>query len=136
MPFPLSSTRFSERHVVPNDSYAIASAVNEISRFRINRAFMAIISKSAAYTIEAEEDRIILVNASGGAVTITLPEAANADSCEYVIKATNVAGGSVTIDADGSETIDGSANFVLSTQYHSVRLASDGTTWHVTGRHT
>lgn len=61
--------------------------------------------------------------------TVTLPTAAAAEGLTFNIKTT--VAGTVTVDASGSETIDGAANFQLTVQYQSVTLYSDGTTWHV-----
>lgn len=54
--------------------------------------------------------QIVLVDTSGGAVTLTLPSAASA--AEITVK--NVAGAnSVTLDGAGAQEIDGSATLVL-----------------------
>lgn len=82
---------------------------------------------TADYTVE---DRITVVKAddTGGAITITLPPAANnEDRHLHVKKVGNTA--SVTIDADGSETIDGATTLILTTQYESAHLYCDGAEW-------
>jgi hypothetical protein len=129
MSFPLSPVSFPELFPRPDKPRELAEGVSELSRFRIARAFVHIITVTAAYTISAEEDRIVLVDASGGAVTVTLPAAANADAAFYGVKAIDVTGGNVTVDGDGAETIDGAANVVLNVQYQSVFVISDGTQW-------
>ena len=56
--------------------------------------------------------KIVAADASGGAFTITLPAGATVDPEGYIIKnvgATN----NVTVDADGTEDIDGSLTLVL-----------------------
>lgn len=139
MTFPLSPTDFPERFPSPDSPREMAEAISEISRFRLHRAFRNIITVAADYTIEAEWDRVILVDASGGAVVVTLPAAANADATEYVIKALDVTGGNVSVTPLATEEIDGAGAgvaYVLAVQYHLVRVASDGTAWWVTGRHT
>ena len=62
-----------------------------------------------------------------GTVTITLPAGHAADDT-IIVKKTG-SGGTVTVDANGAETIDGVANYVMSIQYESVTLISDGTNW-------
>ena len=37
----------------------------------------------------------------------------------------------ITLDGNSSETIDGAATFVLSTQYESVTIISNGTGWYI-----
>ena len=79
----------------------------------------------------ADED-VVLVDddTAGGAVTINLPPALNNE--ERVVRVKKLGStGNVTIDADGSETIDGSTTLVSSTQYTSYTLFCDGTEWHI-----
>lgn len=80
-------------------------------------------------------DRLIAVNTSS-ARTINLPACADArDSAEIIVKdATGSAGtNNITIDAAGSETIDGALTRVINTNYGSVRLLCDGVSnWLVT----
>lgn len=83
--------------------------------------------KTAAYTL-TKADQGVLADAASGAITITLPAAASCKYRQFWIKkidATN----NVTVDGAGSETIDGATTKVLSTQYESVVLVSDGTEW-------
>lgn len=76
-------------------------------------------------------DGTILVNSNSGALTITLPLAN--DYTEYIIrvKKTDSSANVVTIDGNGSETIDGAANTTLSAQYDAVTIVSDGSNWHI-----
>ena len=78
------------------------------------------------YTI-TESD--YLVNVTSGSPTITLPTAVGIQGREYCIK--NSGTGSVTLDGDGSETIDGTATKIFS-QYTSITVVSDGANWIVT----
>lgn len=70
------------------------------------------------------------VNASGGAVVISLPPAASA-SGRYDVKKIDASANTVTIDPAGSETIDGGATLVISTQYQNRTFQSDGANWWV-----
>lgn len=69
------------------------------------------------------------VDASGANRTVTLPPANPAARRIYVIKKLDSSGNTVTIDGDGSETIDGATTKVISTQYAGVMIQSDGTNW-------
>lgn len=71
----------------------------------------------------------VLVDATGGARTITLPAAASHTHRIYNIKKIDVSGNAVTIDGAGAETIDGAATQVLAAQYDSYTIQSDGTEW-------
>ena len=77
-----------------------------------------------SYTAAAGD---FVVASNTGTVTITLP-AGHSVNDTIIVKKTG-ASGTVTVDANASETIDGALTFPLSTQYDSVTLISDGTNW-------
>lgn len=86
-------------------------------------------TKAANYTAVVT-DGIILVDASGGPVTITLYSGANIGNTLFLaIKKIDSSGNAVTIDGEGSETIDDAASVSLTTQHEIVRLIPDGTNW-------
>ena len=89
--------------------------------------------KSADYTVTpADFGAAITVDASGGARTVTLPPAATAgEGFKLVVKKSDTSSNAVTIDGDGSETIDGATTKVLRLPYQSAALVCDGTKWHV-----
>lgn len=91
---------------------------------------VAYVSKTSAYTATSS-DCVISCDASGGAFTITLPTASGIAGRLYRIKKSDTSGNAVTIDPNGSETIDGSSTKSLTTAYDSVDLISDGTNWEV-----
>lgn len=93
----------------------------------------AVAAKTAAYTVTIDDaTKIIAVDASSGAVTITLLAAATAgDGFEITVKKTDSSSNAVTIDGDGSETIDGATTLVLDSQYASASLRSDASNWHI-----
>ena len=73
-------------------------------------------------------DHMVLVNTSS-ARTINLPAAATAKAgAEVIIKdATgSAAANNITVDASGTETIDGALTKTISTNYDSLRLVCDG----------
>lgn len=82
------------------------------------------------------DDHYIIVDTSTIAITINLPSAATAfdtdSSREYVIKDNgNAAANNITINADGSDLIEGSGSTTISTNYGLLRLITDGTNWFV-----
>ena len=90
------------------------------------------VSKTANYTVtESDRDKVILVDATSGAVTITLLAAATAgDGFRVVIKKIDSSGNAVTIDGNLSETIDGNTTSTLATQYDSDNLICNGSNWY------
>lgn len=67
---------------------------------------------------------------AGGAagITVTLPAVASGKM--VIVKKTDSAAGSVTVQRGGTSTIDGGNTIVLYYQYESVTLVCDGTNWH------
>lgn len=90
----------------------------------------AVASKTAAYTATALDD-LILCDATSGAFTVTLPKAADNNGKELTVKKTDASANAVTLDGNGSETIDGAATVALSSRYASRTIRSDGTNWHI-----
>ena len=91
---------------------------------------MSITSKTAAYTATASDYSIICGGTSS--YTISLPQASTCSGRVYVIKKTSASMiYTVTIDPNGTETIDGSLTRGISTQYDSVMIQSDGSNWFV-----
>lgn len=81
-------------------------------------------------TFNADADSITIVDTSGGAATITLPDPS---TTEYVTIKDNGSGevNNITINQNSSETIDGSTSHVISSNYGSAKLVSDGTNWYI-----
>ena len=74
-----------------------------------------------------DDDFLLLADATGGAITITLPPAADVLYQIFIIKRLNSGANSVIVDGDGAETIDGAANKTLLNQYDAINVVSDGT---------
>jgi len=74
---------------------------------------------------------LVKVNASGN-TTITLPAATSHTDRVYTIINIHSAG-TVTIDANGTETIDGEETILLNLQYQYVTIVCDGDEWFIIG---
>ncbi len=84
---------------------------------------------TTTYTALSTDSVLLCNNASG--VTVTLLAAATAgDGFKLIIKNLH-ATASVTVDGNGSETIDGGTTATLATQYESITIVSDGSNWHI-----
>jgi hypothetical protein len=73
----------------------------------------------------------VAVDASGGAITITLPAAASCTGRQYDILKADSSANAVTVDGNGTETINGAATKVLSNQYTAVTIRSNGSGWYI-----
>lgn len=67
---------------------------------------------------------VILVDASSGAVTITLPPITR-DGKVFDIKKVDSSANAVTVDGDGTEPIDDALTVTLSSQYDDVSICAE-----------
>lgn len=87
-------------------------------------------AQTSSYTATAT-DSFIDADATGGAVTITLPTAVTCPGREYTIKRINSGANAVTVATTSSQTIDGSTTFTLSAQNSTVVVVSNGANWRI-----
>ena len=85
---------------------------------------------SDAYDI-LTTDCIVLVDASGGAKTVTLPQASTVTGRIFTVKKIDSSSNSVTLDGFSTETIDGATTKTLATQYKSFTVVSTGSVWYI-----
>lgn len=83
---------------------------------------------TSAYTPVYSDD-LILVDATAGAVTITLPDPTKNAGFLTRVKKVDSTANAVTIAPYAAETIDGQSSVVLSNQYAAFNGISDGTNW-------
>ena len=69
---------------------------------------------------------LVLVDASSGAVTLTLPAASAAVGAVFQFKRVDATGNAVTIQRAGSDTLDGATALTLVAQWDNAHLRSDG----------
>jgi hypothetical protein len=79
-------------------------------------------TKTASFTADGD-NAIYFCDATGGAITVTLPSAADYAGVRLVFKKTDASANAVTVN-----TADGGA-VGLAAQYNSVEVASNGTAW-------
>ncbi len=91
---------------------------------------IAVVTKTGDYTATAS-DTVILVDASSAAVTITLLTAVGNKGRVFYVKKIDSSANVVTIDGDGSETIDDATTQILTSQYDAVMIVSDGVEWFI-----
>ena len=71
----------------------------------------------------------VLCDATSGDILITLPSAALWREKEYTIKKVDSSANVVTVDPDGTETIDGALTQIITGQWDAMKIKSDGTNW-------
>jgi hypothetical protein len=79
------------------------------------------------------DDSLILVDTSAGNVTVTLPDPATMQQAPYIVKTTADAN-TVTISRTDT-TINGDANYVVSSQWEGVQIAFDETNFYTLGNY-
>lgn len=87
------------------------------------------VTKTADYT--AADEIVILCDASDNDITITLPVAATYTDRVYYIKKIDGSEHTITIDGNSTEAIDGDETQIITTQYVSLTVCSDGSNWHI-----
>lgn len=91
---------------------------------------MNTVSVTATYTIDGR-DKVVLCDATGGAFTVTLPDATLRKNQQPItVKRLNGGGNAVTVGS-ASGTIDGAATVSLAAQYATKVFISDGSVYHV-----
>lgn len=94
-------------------------------RPQINR----VATKTTTYPM-TDDDAVILADATGGAFTVTTPDATSVKTgVVYTVVKIDSSANAVTVDGSGAQTINGAATESLSTQYQSITIASNGTNW-------
>ena len=76
---------------------------------------------------------VILVNASGGIRTVTLPDATLSGMTGRLvfIKKVDSSDNNVVVAAASGQTIDGAADQQIYLQYESMTVVCDGTNWYI-----
>lgn len=124
IPYTFPSAQGAAGTILTNDGYGALSWAENAAQ----ATSAPISTKSSNYTMTTA-DGTVLVDATSGDITITLPAAASATESIFTIKKKDVTFHTVTVAAAGSELIDGAAIYILSTQYEAIKIQSDGSAW-------
>lgn len=88
---------------------------------------VGVTSQTAAYTV-AENIFWVRVNATSGAVTVTLPVSATRKGRQIGVIKTDASGNAVTVSRSSSDVINGATTQSLASQYSRLVVIADGTT--------
>lgn len=117
--------------IIRTDSYnLIVDILNGVSTGSKTSLVQKYVTKTANYTLTAE-DFSVCVDASGGALTMTLPDAGAAGIVGrlFNVHKTDASDNVVTLACYGSQTIDGETTRRLASQFCSFLVMSIGTGW-------
>lgn len=95
-----------------------------------NSQFLGVRNIAASGAV-AGDDYLLLVDATAGAVTVTLPAVALSNRRVLVVKKVDASANAVTVDGDAAETIDGAASQSLTGQWDALTLACNGAGWFI-----
>ena len=103
---------------------------NGVDHLQVNGSISGIgmkqgyVAKTGAYTAT---DADYVIDCTSGTFTVTLPASSGRTGRILIIK--NSGAGTITVDGNSSESIDGAATVTLSVQYATIQIMSDGTNW-------
>ena len=86
----------------------------------------AYVTKTGAYTATNDD---YVIDCTSGTFTVTLPASSGRTGRILIIK--NSGAGTITVDGNAAETIDGAATYAISVQYGTIQIMSDGTNWKI-----
>jgi len=110
----------------PSGSAVLLSATAKVFQ-DISNGYEQSVTTTASVT--AADRQIVLGDASGGALTVTLP--AVFDAQLVTVKKIDSSSNAVTIATPGTETIDGQGSIDLVTQFSARELTSDGSNYFI-----
>lgn len=87
---------------------------------------------SADYTLDYTDD-VLIVDATSGDVTLTLPSAVNSSGKSFCFKKIDNSGNKIIITPQTDETIDGQDLLVLQNAYDVYWIVSNGAVWYIVG---
>lgn len=78
-------------------------------------------------------DGVVFANSSSSSIVLSLPTASGVGGSRIIIKRKNTSGSSnlVTIQASGTETLDGSSKYNMVYDYESITVVSDNSNWFI-----
>lgn len=119
--------------ITSGDRFLIGTTTdNNTDKLQVNGSISATgmkqnyVTKTGAYTAS---DADYVIDCTSGTFTVTLPASSGRTGRILIIK--NSGAGTITVDGNASETIDGAATYSLSVQYATVQIMCDGTNWKI-----
>lgn len=103
----------------------IGGSTSPTSTLHVGGSFASsYVAKTGTYTASATD---YTIDCTSGTFTVNLPTAVGITGRIYVVK--NSGAGTITIDGNASETIDGATTQAISVQYKSFTIQSNGANW-------
>jgi hypothetical protein len=90
---------------------------------------ITITNGDSPYTL-TNATRTLFCDTTEGSISVNLPTAANNNGKIFEVIKTDATVNGITVNADGSETINGAASAGLTTQYEVLKIVSNGSNWY------
>ena len=124
----------TDRITIQNDGDIGIGTTSPASTIDIQGSMGLKVTTITSATTLDNTHNIVLSNT--GPYTVTLPAAASNTGRVYSIKNIDSDCDDITIDGNSTETIDGSATYVLDSYNNVVRIISDGSNWFIINENT
>jgi hypothetical protein len=127
-------TTFYDNAFISGDGYLTVngSTNNGVDKLQVVGSLTATgmqqkyLARTTAYTATTSD---YLIDCTSGTFTVTLYAASG--NAGRIVMVKNSGAGTITVDGNASETIDGATTYSLSVQYATVQIMSDGTNWKI-----
>ncbi len=110
-----------------NVTGAFRTPALQLTNAAVEIDFTTVAKPTSTMTVTTE--RQVLANATSGAITINLPQAAYSTGRSITVVKTDASGNAVTIDGYIGETIDGVTTLALPSQWSKATVLCDGNNW-------
>ena len=107
---------------------SIDGSINLIEGFTVETK--NVVYADSPVTLGLRDPIFICADATNGNIVINLPLASDGKHI-YWIKKTDVSANTITVTRAGSDTIEGSSTKVLTAQYDTIQLISNGVNWYI-----
>lgn len=104
------------------------------STFKIDGSFAQEVRLVSTTPITAGDETVILADPTSASIIVNLPTAVGIAGRRYSISKVVASANSVTIEPDGSETLNGNPNNIMSSTFEGRNIVSDGSNWIILSR--
>ena len=130
--FDASSTKYIKAAADGSDLALAVFTGFDLAGARIKELGYYHEAKSDSYPVtDSDGVSVLLVTTGGSNRTVTLPTAAANDGRVITIKKVDSGAGTLIIDGEGAETIDGDATKIITSIYDFIEVICDGSAWHI-----
>ncbi len=110
----------------------VQSEINTLTSGTLNVGGLreSIAAKNASYTLSMG-DSVILCNATGGPVAVTLPSAVGIQGRSFQVKKVDSSANVCSLATISGQTVDGASTVQITAQYASRKVESDNSNWQI-----